>query len=210
MPAYFPLQELAWANTGVMADIAVYPQNDIPIALPGYLYGLVNQETPPETPREESVSRSALALRVREFNGRWAVETLWPASPSDLGEPQDFSNGVTLSASAELSGQTPGAVAVVLTWQVADPVEEVVFIHLIDQGGEIVGQADGPPLGGAYPFTVWSSGECRPEVRLLPLPPGYLADQLAVRIGLYHPVTGARVPLASGVEYIIIPVEEAG
>jgi hypothetical protein len=68
-----------------------------------------------------------------------------------------------------------------------------VFVHLLNKQGDLVAQFDSPPAGGAYPTSLWDPGEIIVDERLLTnLPPG----QFTLQVGLYHPVTGERLPVA--------------
>jgi hypothetical protein len=97
-----------------------------------------------------------------------------------------------------------------LTWQALAPPQQpyTVFIHFLNAAGEIIGQADSPPLGGDYPTNWWSAGETIIDVRPLVVPPG--AD--SVTIGLYRLDDGARLPIvkASGEhvpnDELVIPI----
>jgi hypothetical protein len=62
-----------------------------------------------------------------------------------------------------------------------------VFIHSLDAGGKLAGQADGPPLAGHYPTSAWRPGEIVQDSRLVPPGQRYL-------VGLYDPVSGERLP----------------
>jgi len=86
-----------------------------------------------------------------------------------------------------------GAPQLSLTWQVAaTPLEAyTTFVHILDENGESIGQADGPALNGDYPTDWWSPGETIVDTRPLTLPPE--ADR--VTIGLYRLVDGARLPI---------------
>jgi 4-amino-4-deoxy-L-arabinose transferase-like glycosyltransferase len=89
---------------------------------------------------------------------------------------------------------------IALYWRVRDEIEEdySIFVHLLDADGTLIGQGDGPPLGGDYPTSGWSEGEELVDVHLVQpkeatsrtnLPEGsYLL------IGLYHPSRGERLP----------------
>ena len=76
-----------------------------------------------------------------------------------------------------------------LYWQTSAPLDTdyTVFVHGLSAEGELVGQADGPPLAGHYATTAWGPGEIVQDSR--PLPPGgrYL-------VGLYDPASGERLP----------------
>jgi hypothetical protein len=79
------------------------------------------------------------------------------------------------------------------TWQAktAPPEAYIVFVHIRDANGQLVGQADGPPLGGDYPTDWWSPGETIVDTRPLSLPPE--ADR--VTIGLYRLSDQTRLPV---------------
>ncbi|MCB9078241.1 MAG: phospholipid carrier-dependent glycosyltransferase [Anaerolineaceae bacterium] len=69
-----------------------------------------------------------------------------------------------------------------------------VFVHVIDAGGDLAAQADAPPAAGAYPTSLWDSGETIIDTRPLPdLPPG----RYTLRLGLYDPTTGQRLPVSN-------------
>lgn len=84
--------------------------------------------------------------------------------------------------------------SLVLYWQALaqTAVDYAVFVHLLDEQGQIVAQADEQPLQGLAPTSVWAVGDAvRHPITLVwaePLPPG----QYEVRVGLYLPETGER------------------
>ena len=88
-----------------------------------------------------------------------------------------------------------GPLTVTLHWRVLARMSEdyQVFVHLLDESGERIGQGDGPPLGGDYPTSFWTPGETLADPHIIPLtsapPPGaYLL------VGLYRLSDGARLP----------------
>ncbi len=89
--------------------------------------------------------------------------------------------------------QRDGAPYLALTWQVtaAPPEDYTIFVHLLDANGLLMGQADGPPLSGAYPTSWWSPGEVVVDTRPLSLPPE--ADR--VTLGLYRLSDKTRLPI---------------
>ncbi len=98
-----------------------------------------------------------------------------------------------------------------LTWQAeATPPEAyTTFVHVLDAEGKLIGQADGPPLGGDYPTDWWSPGETVVDTRPLSLPPE--ADR--VTIGLYRLSDETRLPIMNGMgqrlpnDEIVLPVK---
>lgn len=96
--------------------------------------------------------------------------------------------GFNLSGNPEPSQLT-------LFWQAqATPAADyTVFVHLLNAGGNLVAQADGPPAGGVYPTSLWDAGEIIVDPHPLPaLPPG----RYRLKAGLYLPGTGERLPAA--------------
>ena len=82
-------------------------------------------------------------------------------------------------------------------WQVTDAPSEdwIVFVHLVDASGELVAQADGPPLGGHYPCSYWRSGEWLEDERRLSIPASAAGQRLQLIVGFYRRDSGARMPL---------------
>lgn len=88
--------------------------------------------------------------------------------------------------------ETPGALT--LYWEPLAAVHQdyVVFVHLLDAGGETLAQADAPPTGGVYPTSWWAPGEVIADRRTFEVP-----DNLAaIRLGLYRFDTGERLPVS--------------
>lgn len=72
-----------------------------------------------------------------------------------------------------------------------------IFIHLLDARGEIVSQRDAPldNEGGMNGLAANVGTESRHGVVI---PPGTPPGEYILRMGLYHPATGARLPVSSG------------
>jgi hypothetical protein len=76
-------------------------------------------------------------------------------------------------------------------------VDYTVFVHVLDAASQIVAQADGPPVGGAYPTSWWWLGQAVEDVREVALkgvPPG----SYRLALGMYDPATGERLPVTAG------------
>jgi hypothetical protein len=83
-----------------------------------------------------------------------------------------------------------------LYWQSLAPVDTdyTVFVHIRNANGEMVAQKDGPPAAGAYPTSLWDSGEIIKDSLIIPLEnlePG----QYSLVTGLYDARTGERLPV---------------
>ncbi|NJN97165.1 MAG: hypothetical protein HC875_25260, partial [Anaerolineales bacterium] len=89
-------------------------------------------------------------------------------------------------------------------WQGLSEMDQLyfVFLHLVDGQGRLVAQQDkGPGIRGKEPTTSWLSGEVIPDPIDLTLPPDLPPGPYTLRIGLYLPPTGPRLPVATGGDY---------
>jgi hypothetical protein len=89
----------------------------------------------------------------------------------------------------------------VLYWSVLEDVdsEYTVFVHLVAPDGALLGQGDGPPLGGDYPTSAWAAGEALADPHLVRLQAGVEMDALPagayMLVGLYRLKEGTRLPV---------------
>ncbi len=92
--------------------------------------------------------------------------------------------------------QEGGTLHLRLNWDTTAPVgtDYTVFVHLDDSGGNVVAQADSPPRGGSWPTSRWRQGEAVPSDTDIALPAGLPAGEYKLRVGLYTPADGARLP----------------
>jgi hypothetical protein len=89
----------------------------------------------------------------------------------------------------------PQAVEPVFYWQTSSPLDRnySIFIHLLDEAGETIGQLDGVPYNGLYPPINWQPNQIITDRRALP--PAFDRTHLAaIAIGIYDPTTGERLP----------------
>ena len=70
-----------------------------------------------------------------------------------------------------------------------------VFVHLVDENGQIVAQTDGQPANWTRQTTGWAPGEYITDAHALTLPQGLSIDNLRLRVGLYDPDSGERLPV---------------
>jgi hypothetical protein len=88
-----------------------------------------------------------------------------------------------------------------------------VFVHLLDETGEIVAQDDAPPRGGRYPTRAWQPGDLVPDTHQLDLPAARPPGSYRLFVGMYHPQTGERLPAVGPQgpvpdDAILVPVKE--
>ncbi|MGD2148244.1 MAG: hypothetical protein PVH41_16250, partial [Anaerolineae bacterium] len=94
--------------------------------------------------------------------------------------------------------QEGGEYSITLHWQALRRMVTSYkqFVHLYDDSGEVVAQADVVPRGWTYPTSWWEAGEVvSDEVKLLVRDVGPGRYRLAV--GVYDPETGARLSISS-------------
>lgn len=82
-----------------------------------------------------------------------------------------------------------------LTWQVMDEISpfSVVFTHLLDSGGRMIAQNDGPLLGVPPGWLGLYEGDILTEKRSYDLPHGGIP--VTFEIGLYDYTSGERLPI---------------
>jgi hypothetical protein len=85
------------------------------------------------------------------------------------------------------------------------PVSYRVFVHLVDEDGQIVTQSDGEPAGWSRPTTGWAVGEFVVDRHILRLPDGLLMEDLVLRIGLYDVENGQRLPVGQEDAFVVQP-----
>jgi 4-amino-4-deoxy-L-arabinose transferase-like glycosyltransferase len=135
-----------------------------------------------------------------------------PSAPP-VSEQVSFAQGIRLQGYG-LSPQTPrpgDTVELDLYWQAtATPdVDYTVFIHLL-RGEEQVLVADGAPLAGDYPTSLWRDGDALVDTHTIPLPADLPPGDYEIAVGLYDPTTGARLPREDGGDSVRIPLEVGG
>ncbi|MFN8458474.1 MAG: glycosyltransferase family 39 protein [Anaerolineae bacterium] len=105
--------------------------------------------------------------------------------------------GYKLSPTPAQPGQT---LSMSLYWQAEQPVAEnyVVFVHLVDQAGQLVVQNDDIPRHGAYPVPWWQPGQLVEDTHPLVLPPDLPDGTYQLVVGLYRSEDGGRLPMVAG------------
>ncbi len=120
-----------------------------------------------------------------------------------------WQNGITLIGydlpdPSAASGDLP----LTLYWQPQAQIDRSlkVFVHLVDASGEIVSQQDQVPASADRPTTGWAPGEVIADRYALPLPDNLPPGDYMLRIGWYDPLTGERLSLTGGGEFLLLPL----
>jgi hypothetical protein len=97
------------------------------------------------------------------------------------------------------SAVTGSAYRVFLFWSVLSPIPNdfTQFVHIRNENGETVAQADFEPLEGQYSTTLWKMGETVVDVVDIPIPADLSAGQYRVLAGLYRWDTLERIPVVN-------------
>lgn len=103
------------------------------------------------------------------------------------------------------------AISVTLIWQALHgPVADyAVFAQIRDEADHILAQHDSPPQAGAYPTSFWDAGEVVIDDRVIEIPANAPAGKYPIKVGLYLPADGSRLPIAGdlAVNEVTLPVE---
>lgn len=76
-----------------------------------------------------------------------------------------------------------------------DFIEEfTIFMHLVDDTGALVAQADGPADNNNFPIRWWQQGDVVDDERTIDLPDGLAAGLYRLEYGFYRPADGMRLP----------------
>lgn len=135
------------------------------------------------------------------------------ADPPPPSIPTDYGIGSFATLEGYAVARTSSTLSVDLHWlcRASTSRDYTVFVHLMNDEGTVVAQADGPPLTGDYPTPSWAPGEAFVDHRALDiegLPPG----DYEVLVGLYLLETGERLPVQTGtgehLEHGAIPLTE--
>lgn len=130
-------------------------------------------------------------------------------APVDWEEPppQDLIPvGVPFGEAIVLEGYalrpSPDELELVLRWLPTGPIDAdyTVFVHLVERGDRASrwAQDDAPPLGGRWPTSMWLDGVALNDVHRLRLPADRPTGDYQIYVGLYDPISGARLNLPDG------------
>ncbi len=147
-----------------------------------------------------SLNREPLSDKL--FVGPFKIS---PAAPSqnELQSAQrvsaNFGDALfLLGYSMQSPALRPGdSLALTLYWKSAAKIDRdyTVFVHLIDSDGRVRAQMDAQPFGGAYPTSLWDTGEVARDDYDLNLPRDLAPGTFRIEVGLYEYPSLARLPV---------------
>jgi len=137
------------------------------------------------------------------------VNHIFTAPP--LAEPvsADFAGvGTLVSVQEPADHPLTEPLRISLIWKAAPTTPQLVytvFVHLLDQNGQVIAQDDAQPVGGTRPTTGWLAGEYIVDDHDLHFNRAGYSGPATLEIGLYDPATGKRVSLADGSDHFVVP-----
>lgn len=95
-----------------------------------------------------------------------------------------------------VTAQPGGTIHLTLYWQSLALMDTsyTVFVHLLDEDGQILAQRDGLP-GGALPTTGWAEGEVITDAYEIPIAADAQFGHYSIVVGMYDASTGVRLPV---------------
>jgi hypothetical protein len=180
---YYPTS--LWRSGEILADEHIVPvPGEVPTGVYNWVVGVYRSDN--ATPLGQGIAI-----------GKVAVKDVIKTEPG----PMMYQAGVNWGGAARLLGydleQTGDHLQLTLHWRAERLLDEdyTVFIHLLDEGGEIVAQGDSQPQGGAYPTSVWDLGEVVNDPHQIALSPSLPAGRYRLAVGMYRLDTGERLPV---------------
>ncbi len=139
-----------------------------------------------------------LSFAYPDLNCEWC---LFQLRPPDNPIRAMFGETIQLEGYDVSLTQSPpeGAIYITLYWHNTAPIPQsyVVFVHLLDENGNLVGQIDEMPLVGQWPTNSWPAGTRLADRHALPLDPDLPLGDYTILVGLYNPLDLARLPVQS-------------
>jgi hypothetical protein len=91
-------------------------------------------------------------------------------------------------------------IALTLYWEALRLLDRdyLVFVHAVDEQGQIVAQSDSHPVGDRYPTSAWAPRYVVRDARTLVVPVGTRPGRLRLVAGLYQREPSARLPVVAG------------
>lgn len=197
-PDYVLPEILIAVHTGELGDLSFARVDAIGPDLEAVYYGLTGP--PPDWPMLSSIPSRVLKTEYGINNelrllpvGELAVAEIIKNEPTATFKN---SSGQTAVILLDVRTQmTDNGVRVDLLWQAPQRLNNsTVFVHLVNGDGQLLGQADGEPLGGSLPFELWPNDGPIMDTRWISSED---ASASSVLIGLYDRISGERVAVDS-------------
>jgi len=151
-------------------------------------------------------------LNTRGYRARddWygTVQMVIYGSGAGLDQPEeerslkaDLGRGITLRGYRLWDKQVdPGDILrLTLEWQAREDVQDSykVFVHLLDEEGNLVAQRDSQPAGGSSPTATWLEGDEISDNYGVMIAANTDPGWYRLVVGMYEPDTGRRLPISA-------------
>ena len=106
----------------------------------------------------------------------------------------------TLGADKAVAANRPmSPLTATLLWQSEARLAEDdhVFVHLLDENGQLVAQHDGVPVHGERPTWSWWDGEVIQDEHTITIDASLPNGTYVLSVGMYDYATGARLPASA-------------
>jgi hypothetical protein len=141
------------------------------------------------------------------------LERLFDEPPYDSALHANFDDLAELVGLAvepyDIDQERPITVTIIWRGLAEMPVSYRIFVHLVNEKGEIVSQSDADPAGWTRPTSGWLPGEYIVDSHVLGPITVEEGEEYTLRIGLYNPATGTRLS-SSGMEFVTSILESDG
>jgi len=182
----------AWQPGNVIVDRYRFRLPDADFPTQGWDFHLAVYEEDTMTPLPVRTGGMPVGTRLVLSRLRWPGKP--PSCPEDgrLASDIRFGNAIALTH-AQVVPEPPD-VRVILCWKSLNPLpqDEHVFVHLYDAEGRLLQAGDGPPMGGAFPTSLWQPGDTVMDVHILR--DVTLGSGNRIAIGWYNLQSGERLP----------------
>lgn len=195
IPEYTRVQDFVYVNSGLEPEIRSFmfdPAKQDWAAFIGYAGdGLDWQSLAQEIRAADGVYLTAYSPQVLSFLKAGAWISSGSAPHPDVAVARFNDQTILLDYQITPGG---GGLVLDLWWhslQVPDQ-DMTVFVHALDQDGQLVSQADGYPLLGLFPPVHWQPGDTVHDIRYIALPARSVSGDYTIVLGWYDTTTGHR------------------
>lgn len=117
-----------------------------------------------------------------------------------------FDNKIKLLGYDVKSDTQQKSAQVILYWRALAQMNTsyTVFVHLLDAQGKVIAAGDAVPGNGDFPTTGWIEDEYITDAHTLSLE-NVPAGSYPIEIGVYDPVTGARLKTTNSADRLLLP-----
>ncbi len=211
---------LVWQGSGELPNLTLSDRQagwrvDIPPARSGPRTGIIRDWREAQIPAEAGDGTAELSLPDGTVLARYAIQS----QPAEFIEPPFATAvGASLDGVGALVGYSLAGnafdrsqpISITLVWRAGErPPDQsyTVFVQALNAEGRLIAQSDAAPAGGARPTTGWRPGEYIVDTHRVAFHADANAGPARLIVGMYDPLSGARVPFASGADAVALPAD---